>query len=162
MSIVDAEVVIQTLQAVGNYRVKYKYTLDDARVFFIGPVNVNTLADITTLLVSKQPQLEQTIIDIDSDEASDLNITTPHKSASQAQVYFNYLKRGFLENDPLDSYNILNKVAADVIALGMTTPQLAVYFDTEAAKIQKIIDRWQYLNANKIAIIAYKTVKDGM
>jgi hypothetical protein len=160
--IINSEVDIQIKQAAGNYRVKFKYTLDDARVFFIGPVNVNTLAEIATLLISKKPQLEQTIIDIDSDEANDLDITIPHKSASQAQVYYNYLKKGMAETDPIASYKMLNKVADDVIALGKTNSELAVYFNVEVSEVQEVVARWQYLKANTIDILAYKAVKDGM
>ena len=162
MAIINAEVVSQVRQSAGNYRIKFKYTLDDARVFFIGPINVNTLAEITTLLDSKQPQLEQAIIDMDSDEANVLDITTAYKSASQAQVYYNYLKNGMAETDPIASYKILNKVADDVIALGKSNTELAVYLGVEVSKVQEVISRWQYLKVNKVGILAYKAIKEGM
>ena len=162
MAIINAEIEFQILQAAGNYRVKYKYTLDDARVFYIGPVSVATLGEITMLMDSKKALLEDKIMYGDADDAIDQGIVVSYKTATLAQVQLRYLKLGFFEEDPLGSYKILNKVADDVIALGKTTAELAVYFNIPVAKVQAIVTRWQYLKANKVDILAYKDVMDGM
>lgn len=106
------------------------------------------------VLASKQIQDLELAILSDSD--------TPSQDVTQAQVYKAWMIKGFQSDDPIEAYRYLSKVAAKVLALGLTTQQLATLFEEDEGTAEAVLSKWQYLKANKAAIAAYKVIKDGI
>lgn len=115
-----------------------------------------------TLLASK----EAGVLSSKQNEDLDIAILSDRDTASEdvttVQVYKAWMFRGFHSDDPIEAYRYLSKVATKVIALGLTTGQLAAVFVEDTATVEAVLAKWQYLKANKAVIAAYKVIKDGI
>ena len=107
-----------------------------------------------SVLASKKNEDLEVAILSDSDLAS--------QDVTQSQVYKAWMFKGFHSDDPIEAYRYLSKVAAKVIALGLTPIQLASQFEESVETVEAVLTKWQYLKANKVAIANYKTIKDSI
>ena len=162
MPVSKSEIIEQSLQASGKYRVKFKYTFTDGRESLIGYISADNQAHIDQLLIDKKSPLELSVKKSDAEEAQQLGIKVAHKDASQADVYYAYLFAGYNVDDPLESYELMSPVAQEILDLGLTVEQMAQLFNEELSVAQGVFDRWAYLESNEAEILAYKTVKDGI
>jgi len=160
MPIVQSEISEHSKQAVG-YRVKFKYTFDDGRYKTVGPIRVNSLDEAETKLIENKSSVQQSMIDSDAQEAKAQGLKTAYKEASQANVYYAYLFEGYNTDDPLEAYELMQPVAPDILALGLTVEQMATMFNQDIETAQSVLDKWGYLDSNSETILAYKTVKAG-
>lgn len=158
MPIISSIVKSQSKQADGRYRVRYEYTLDDGRKFTIGPVNT-IQSNINSLMADKAIQLEKSIIQSDAEEAVEKGIDTGNRQATTKQVYAVYLVKSLKISDPLESYLLLSKIAQKVQDLRLSIDQLVIQLELDKETIQEALAKWQYLNSNKSAILAYQTIK---
>ena len=157
-----SEVIQQTLQAGGSYRVKFKYTLDDGRERITSYINARNQAHIDQLLIDKLPPFLESVAKSDALEAQALGIEVVHKTATLIDVYYAYLVVGFFEDDPIDSYLSMNIVAQKVIDLGLSIQEVADLFKVEVDVMQKAVDKWSYLHSNRATLAQYKVIKDGI
>lgn len=162
MPIKASEIISQSLQASGSYRVKFKYIFTDGREFVVGYVNASNQGHSEQLLVDKGQVQELSVKKMDAEEAQQQGIKTSYKDASQSDVYYAYLFAGYNVDDPLESYELMSPVAQDILDLGLTVEQMAVLFNEELEVAQGVFDRWAYLSANEAEILAYKTVMEGI
>ena len=162
MPVSTSEIIEQSLQASGKYRVKFKYTFTDNREFLIGYISADNQSHIDQLLIDKKAPLELSVKKSDAEEAQQQGIKIPYKDASQADVYYAYLFAGYNVDDPLESYELMNPVAQEILDLGLTVEQMAQLFNEELEVAQGVFDRWAYLSNNEAEILAYKSVKDGI
>lgn len=145
----------------GNFRVSLGYQFTGGRSVVIGPIHVPTLAAANLLLSAREPQVLQQMQWRDAEEAMALNLNIPHKEASAKLVYRVWILEGLGEPESRRAYTIIKKVIQKVQDLGLTVAQAAVQLELTEDQVQRLLDRWAYLNANSAAIIAYQTVKAG-
>ena len=162
MSIISSEVIDQSLQASGNYRVRFKYTFQDGREYIIGPISASSQEQINQLLIDKEDPLVSSVKQSDAQEAQSKSIKVAYMTASQSDVYYAYLFAGYNVDEPLESYLLMEPVAQEILDLGMTVEQMAALFGEELSVAQGVFDRWAYLESNEAEILAYKIVKDGI
>ena len=155
MPLLKSEISEKTQLPSGGFRVKFNYTLVDGRDFNIGYINAKNNSHIGELLLSKGANLELSVKESDSQEAVSLNIQTAHKDATQEDVYFAHLFKGYTSDDVLESYTIMSKVVPQILSLGLTIEQMAAMFNQTVEMAQAVFDKWEYLDNNKAAIVAY-------
>lgn len=155
MPIKSSEITENTLLPSGSLRVKFNYIFHDEREFPTSYINANDQSHVDQLLSSKGTELELSVRQNDAQEAITLNIQTAHKDASQEEVYFAYLFEGYTSDDVLESYNLMSKVAPQILSLGLTVEQMAIIFNQTIEMAQAVFDKWEYLDDNRAVIIAY-------
>ena len=161
MPIVQSIISEQSKQAVG-YRVKFAYTFTDGRVKTIGPIRVNSLEEAETKLITNEDSVQQSMIDSDAQEAQAQGLKSAYLEASQAEVYYAYLFEGYNTDDPLEAYLLMEPVAGDILALGLTVEQMAGMFNQDVETAKSVLDKWAYLDLNSETILGSKVVKVGM
>jgi hypothetical protein len=161
MPIASKAIVEQTQRKSGGYRVKLEYVFSDGRKVTIGPISVPSLAEANASLSLREPSVLKQMQARDAEEAVRLGLSSDHKEAAKKDVYRAWLWEGYYEKESRIAYKILKVIAAKVIALGWSVAEMAVQFETDEETVQEILDRWQYLNANKDVIEAYESVKQG-
>ncbi len=119
-------------------------------------------ADAQVLLTRHEAHVRDSKAAADIDEAVSNDSDTPTEDTTQAEMYKAWMFKGYRSTDPIEAYKYLSKVAVKVLALGLTPQQLATTFNEPLETVNDVIDRWNYLKANKETILAYKAVKDGM
>ena len=155
MPVSISEITEQTILVDGRIRVKFKYTFEDGRFFNVGYVHAKDESQVNELLATKANQLNESVKQSDAQDAISQNIQTAYKDASQEDVYFAYLFDGYNNDDVLESYNVMSKVAPQILSLGLTVEQMAAVFNQTVEMAQAVFDKWDYLNTNKATIIAY-------
>lgn len=155
MPVQTSEILEQTQLQDSRYRVKFRYTFTDGRVFDAGYINAQNETQISELLSSKIEQLNKSVKSSDAQEAISQNIQVAYKDASQEDIYFAYLSDGFNNDDLLESYNTMSQVAPQILSLGLTVEQMAGVFGETVEMAQAVFDKWEYLDNNKAVIIAY-------
>lgn len=155
MPVATSEITEQATLVDGRIRVKFKYTFEDGREFNVGYVHAKEEQQVNELLATKATQLNESIKQSDAQDAISNNIQTAYKDAAQEDVYFAYLFEGFNNDDVLESYNIMSKVAPQILSLGLTVEQMAAVFNQTVEMAQAVFDKWDYLDTNKAVIIAY-------
>lgn len=161
MPVESSQVVdIQTRRS-GNIRARFEYHLTDGRVITIGPMSFASLSEAETAIGVRSSAVLEEVQQRDAEQAVELGVITAHKEAALKDVYRAWLWEGFYEPESRRGYRILKVIVAKVIALGWSITEMAVQFKTDEATVQKLLDRWQYLNSNKDVIEAYALVKQG-
>jgi hypothetical protein len=153
--------VLENTQLASGYRIKLNYVFDDGinksikcRGLDVSSANQYLISKESQVLSSKKQQDLDIQIQNDSD--------APTNDTNQIEIYKAWMFKGYNSSDPIESYVYLVKVADKVIALGLTLQQLADAFNESLETIQLVLNKWNYLKANKDTLSAYKAVKDGM
>ena len=155
MPVQTSEITEKATLADGRLRVRLKYTFEDGREFNIGFIYAEDEEHANSLLITKADELNRSVKKSDAQDATENNIQTAHKDASQEDVYFAYLFDGYTNEDVLESYNLMSKVAPQILSLGLTVEQMAALFGETVEMAQAVFDKWTYLDSNKEVIIAY-------
>lgn len=161
MSIASQEFVDVVTRKRGGLSLSLKYTLDDSRIFMVGPIRVADITEANLQLLSRASDIIETVKSRDAEEAVILGMTVANKEASRKDVYREWLERGLRESDSLEAYKILSKIAAKIQALGLTRSQIASLLNLSQKEINIVLNRWNYLKDNEAVIVAYKTVVEG-
>lgn len=137
------------------------YTFSDGVVRTLN-VRGDTVSDASLFLLSHEAAvlLSKTGSDIDQAILNDSDV--PSEDVTQSQLYKAWMYKGFRSEDPVEAYRYLSKVAAKVLALGLTVEQLATQFNVGVDSVNDVLAKWQYLKANKTDIAAYKNIKEGV
>jgi hypothetical protein len=161
VSIESSQVIDIQQRKHGGLRVRLSYQLTGGRDITIGPISVADIAAATGALASREPSVLQSIQQRDAEDAVALGQTVANKEASAKQVYRAWILKGLNEPESWISYTIIKKVIQKVQDLGLTVAQAAIQLELDEDQVQRLLDRWQYLNANKVVIDAYKIVAEG-
>lgn len=154
---ITSKSIIQNTPSTSGYHIvlRYVFSSGDTKEIKIKGV---TQSDAATYLESKSSEVQSSISKTHAKEAFQQGITTAHKEASDTLVKKEYLYRGFWENEPYIAYETMSKVAGDILALGLSVEQMAVAFGESTQSAQDVLDRWNYLDANKDIINQYKAL----
>ncbi len=155
MPVSESNILEQDLLSGGRYRVRFNFVFLDSRSFTTGLLTARDEAHVSELLVSKADEYNKSVKQSDAQEAVSLGIQTAYMDATQEDVYFTYLFDGYNNEDVLEAYNIMSKVAPQILELGLTVEQMAALFGETVEMAQAVFDKWAYLDANKAVIIAY-------
>lgn len=153
--------IIENTALKHEHRIKLKYTFDDGSIVFIKCRGKDSKA-AASLLLAKQSIVIENKTSADVESAIYLDSDAAKGEASQDNVYFGWMLQGYQQEDPYLAYKYMSKVTDKVLALGLTTSELAIKFESTIEEINKITARWQYLKTNKEAILAYETIRAGM
>lgn len=145
----------------GSFRVSLGYQFTGGRSIVIGPISVPTLVTANLLLNARESQVLQQMQWRDAEEVMSLNLDVAHGEASTKLVYRAWILEGLEETESRRAYAIIKKVIQKVQDLGLTVAQAAVQLELDEDQVERLLDRWTYLNANSAAIIAYQAVKAG-
>ena len=155
MPVQTSEITEKATLADGRLRARLKYTFEDGREFRIGFIYAEDEEHANSLLITKAEQLNESVKKSDAQEAIQKGVQTAYKDATQEDVYFAYLFEGYTNEDVLGSYNLMSKVAPQILSLNLTVDQMAALFGETVEMAQAVFDKWAYLDANKEVIIAY-------
>jgi len=160
MPIIIRRILENTFLGTG-YRVVLEYVFNDGTIITIKCRGAEE-GDAESFLASKESQVLSNKISQDLDTIVLNDSDTPTEDTTQAQVWKEWLTRGHNSKDPIYAYEHLSKVAQTVLDLGLTNQQLADQFGEPVEVITAVLNKWEYLNTNKDAILSYKTIKEGM
>ncbi len=161
MTIANTRLINISARRSGGIRATMRYVLTDGREINIGPISVPSVHVAEKSMDDREARVLQNIQRQDAAEAVRLGITTPHKEATQGQVYFAWLYAGWTDPDALKAHDTLKMVAGEILALGLTAEQMASAFGSSVEEAEAVLARWEYLDANSASIAAYKAVAEG-
>mgnify|MGYP003656950013 CR=1 FL=1 len=158
---ISAKSIVENTQLASGYRIKLNYLFDDgtSKDIKCRGLTVNSAQEY---LDSKESQVLESKKQQDLDNQIQADSDIPTGDTSQIEIYKAWMFRGYNSDDPIESYAYLVKVATKVIALGLTLQQLANAFNEPLEVIQLVLAKWNYLNNNKAALLAYKTIQDNI
>lgn len=156
--ITSSNVLDLSLQANAKYRCVFNYIFDDGREVNLRPASVGS--DYQAVCEARAPSVLQSMIKSDAQEAVSLGIKTAYKYASQELVWYEYLDSGYRNPDPVESYDLMNGIAQPLLAMGLTTEQLAVMLGETVEMAQLVIDHWRKLDP--VVIEQFRVIKGSL
>ena len=145
-------------QSVGRYRCTFNYVFDDGREINVKPSSVGS--DYQAVCNSRAAGVFSSVVKADAEDAVDNGIKTAHGYATQAQVWYEYLDSAYRNPDPVESYDLMNGIAQPLLALGLTTAQLAAMLGETVEMAQLVIDHWHKLDP--VVIEQFRIIKGSL
>jgi hypothetical protein len=156
--IVSSNVLNLSEQTAGRFRCTFNYVLDDGREINIKPSNVGS--DYQAVCEARAPSILESVIKSDAKKAMSQGIKTAHGYATQAQVFYEYLESAYTNPDPVESYDLMNGIAQPLLAMGLTTAQLAEMLGETVETAQAVIDHWHKLDP--VVIEQFRVIKGSL
>ena len=156
--IVSSNVLNLSEQTAGRFRCTFNYVLDDGREINIKPSNVGS--DYQAVCEARATSVFESVIKSDAEEALATGVKTAHGYATQAQVFYEYLESAYRNPDPVESYDLMNGIAQPLLALGLTTVELAGMLGETVETAQAVIDHWHKLDP--VVIEQFRTIKGSL
>lgn len=144
-----------------QYAIELLYTFNDGLTSCI-KCRGNSPEDAQAFLDSKESQVIASKKTQDIEHAVSNDLITGYGSASQLEVWREYIKRGYASFDPSESLFYMSKVAQRIIDLGYTNEQIAVNFDSSIEEVEAILKKWGVLTKNTDAVNNYDAMKGDM
>ena len=147
-------------QSAGRFRCTFNYIFDDGREVNLRPSSVG--ADYQAVCEARAADVLASVVKSDANDAVMLEIQAAHGYASQAQVFYAYLSKGFTSKDPIEAYDAMNGIAQALLGLGLTTEELAAMLGEPVETAQAVIDLWTFLDSNSPTIEAYRLLRESL
>ena len=144
-----------------QYTIELLYTFDDGLTSCI-KCRGNSAEDAQLFLDSKEAQVIAHKKTQDIEHAVSNNLITGYGSASQLEVWREYIKRGYASFDPSESLFYMSKVAQNIVDMGLTNEQMAATFDSSTEEVEAILKKWEVLTNNTDAVNNYDAMKGDM
>ena len=144
-----------------QYVIELLYTFNDDLTSCI-KCRGNSVEDAQLLLDSKEAQVIASKKTQDIEHAVSNNLITGYGSATQLEVWREYIKRGYTSSDPSESLFYMSKVAQQIIDLGYTNEQITNTFDSSVEEVEAILKKWDVLTKNTDAVNNYDAIKGDM
>lgn len=148
-------------QADGSYRGVIDFILTDGRVIRRDGVRAPSQEALDARPNELTADVLEGVIRRDAEEAVQLGIQIAHKEASQNDVYYAWMQAAFNEDDPVAAYNMMKEVAPVLVGMGLTAEQYAVEFNAEVVQVQRLLDRWAYLDSKKAELESFRLLREG-
>ena len=144
-----------------QYLIELLYTFNDGLTSCV-KCRGNHPEDAQLFLNSKEGQVVASKKVQDIEYAVSNNLITSYGSASQVEVWREYIKRGYSSLDPSESLFYMSKVAQNIIDMGLTNEQIANTFDSSIEEVEAILKKWDVLTKNTDAVNNYDAMKGDM
>ena len=144
-----------------QYAIELLYTFNDGLTSRI-KCRGNSVEDAQLFLDSKESQVIASKKSQDIEHAVSNDLIVGYGSASQLEVWREYIKRGYASFDPSESLFYMSKVAQQIIDLGYTNEQIATTFDSSVEEVEAILKKWDVLTNNTDAVNNYDAMKGDM
>lgn len=144
-----------------QYAVELLYAFDDDSISCI-KCRGNSVEDAQLFLDSKEAQVISSKKSQDIEHAVNNNLTTAYGSASQTDVWREYIKRGYASFDPSESLFYMSKVARSIVDMNLTNEQIAITFDSSIEEVEAILKKWDVLAKNTDAVNTYDAMRGDM
>lgn len=140
-----------------GYRAVLVYEFDTDQVV---RMNIRTALEheAAELLNSKESEVVASIKKKNAAKAYDEGVTSAYLEASESDVKYYYLEKGYNQAEPYLAYLDMSRVADDILNLGLSVEQMAAQFGTSVEIAQAVIDKWDHLKSNEGAILAYMAI----
>lgn len=144
-----------------QYLIELLYTFNDGKETCI-KCRGRSLVDAQIFLDSKESQVVASKKSQDIEYAVSNGLISGYGSASQLEVWREYIKLGYSSFDPSESLFYMSKVAPQIIGLGYTNEQIAVTFDSSVEEVELILKKWDVLTKNTSTVANYESIKGDM
>jgi hypothetical protein len=145
-----------------GYRARYSITIDDGRVFSVGPVTVQDNSEAMQRSSGIEANVITSTITQDAEEAVRSGIKTAHKTATLQLVQYTTLRLAYNEPEYYKAYQIMKDVAPELMALEYTNEQYAEAFNSTVEDVINIKSLWQILDANSDTLQSYIDFMDAI
>ena len=144
-----------------QYAIELLYTFDDNSISCI-KCRGKSAEDAQLFLDSKEAQVIASKRSQDIEHAVSNNLMAAYGSASQMDVWREYIKLGYSSFDPSESLFYMSKVAQNIVDMGLTNEQIAITFDSSIEEVEAILKKWDVLTNNTDAVNDYDAMKGDM
>ena len=123
--------------------------------------NWSSWYDPSAAIAQAQTDILEYFKTLDAQDQVDAGSDSASGEADQNEVRREYVKRSFQEPVSYRALAMMDNFMPNLIALGLTVAQYATLLETTEENVTRLWQRWQYLDENRTAVEAYRTIQQG-